>query len=592
MKKKLLSFIFLVCLIIPCVILVGCKEEKDKNPSEPVNEVKVMLSDDGKTLYRFAPDNVETEYTVPEGVEIISSSAFENCDNLTKVVLPSTLEYIQEEAFFDCDNLTTVEINSDISIIGEESFRNCRKLATIDTSKIVSYSSGLTSARNAFYNCDSLTGVTIAKEVTYLPTGVFSCTDSLKTVNFELNSSLLDIGIEAFSMSSIESINIPETCKYIGTSAFSSSGLTSITIGKNITRIGSSAFYNCDKLLTVEFETGRTENLEYRYGYSDTAACIFYGCDSLVSVINYSMQSSIPTEMFSRCLKLENITFSAKGEGYVNVNEQAFYQCESLREINLPNEYKYYICREAFAYCYSLENITLDASKIDYRAFYKCYSLKDLNLRAYNVESCAFEDCSSLSKLIINDGSVKINDEAFNLCTALFEIYNLSSSLELTLGEGIATYARDIYTSLDTASKIKSLNNVIYYDNGTDFVALAPTNRNVESIEFDSKTTEVNIYAFYDLHKLNSVTIQEETTKIGNGAFRLCSKLKTVVINNGTISDNLVKDDSNGYLVYYANIVYIKTGLDTTNSTYLLENFTKQATSDKSGYDMYVRNAE
>ena len=47
-----------------------------------------------------------------------------------------------------------------------------------------------------------------------------------------------------------------------------------------------------------------------------------------------------------------------------------------------------------------------------------------------------------------------------------------------------------------------------------------------------------------------------------------------------------------GEIAYYAETVYIKTGLDTSNSSYLLVNFAKQETSDKTGYDMYVRNAE
>jgi len=140
MKNKILSCIFMLCLFISCVFFGGCTKENDPTdpPATPVNEVTVMLSDDGKTLYRFSPDNDETEYTVPEGVIVVEQSAFEDCDNLIKVVLPTTIQYVKEEAFKDCDKLTTVEINSDIAI-GTESFYGCEKLSTIDISKITSF---------------------------------------------------------------------------------------------------------------------------------------------------------------------------------------------------------------------------------------------------------------------------------------------------------------------------------------------------------------------------------------------------------------------------------------------------------------------
>ena len=37
--------------------------------------------------------------------------------------------------------------------------------------------------------------------------------------------------------------------------------------------------------------------------------------------------------------------------------------------------------------------------------------------------------------------------------------------------------------------------------------------------------------------------------------------------------------------------VYLQAHIDTTDSAYLTQNFTKQLTSDKVGYDMYVKNS-
>ena len=115
-------------MIIPCAIFfVGCmKEDEPTTPPalEPTNEVKVLFSEDGKTLYRFAPDNDETEYTVPEGVEIIEASAFENCDNLTKVVLPSSLVNIKEKAFYHCNNFHVIYANLYVQEINSKQHHN------------------------------------------------------------------------------------------------------------------------------------------------------------------------------------------------------------------------------------------------------------------------------------------------------------------------------------------------------------------------------------------------------------------------------------------------------------------------------------
>lgn len=542
--------------MIPCVLFIGCS--KDSEPtSEPVNEVKVLFSDNGKTLYRFSPDNDETEYTVPEGVEIISTAAFEDCGNLKKVVLPTSLTKIEEKAFYSCSELTSVEINSDIAV-NEEAFSYCRELSNIDTSKIIRYD------RYAFYICDSLASVTIAKEVINLPEGVFMefgyCEKGLYSVTFEESSQLKYINEKAFMYNTnLSSIDIPASCEKIGSRAFACTGLLNITIGNNIDYFGSGAFSSCEKLTTVEFET-TTSFSNFEMDTDDSY--LFANCSNLTTVINYP-STDIGRYCFQGCSKLSSITF------YDSVGK---------------------IGRYAFEDCYSLKELTISYTPyIESHAFYQCYNLLKLTI---------------LKEIGICDPN------AVYFCDNLFEIYNLSNN-ELIKGEGVARYAKDIYTSLDTPSKIKTINNVLYYDNGTDFIALAPTDRAITAIEFDSKTTEINAYAFKYCENLTSIILKEGITKIGFQAFDGCKiasleipeslveissgafdyyTLNTVIINNEAIADSCVKYSDNGYILRKAETVYIKTGLSTEDSTYLLENFTKQASSDKTGYDMYIRN--
>lgn len=414
--KKIFKSLILCLMIIPCAIFfVGCmKEDEPTTPpvSEPTNEVKVLFSEDGKTLYRFAPDNDETEYVVPDGVVNISIAAFENCDNLTKVVLPSSLVNIKEKAFYHCNNLTTVEINSDINI-GEETFYCCVNLSNINTSKIIRY------AESSFEECRSLTEVVIAKEVELLPERVFSCfywtglgtASNLTTITFETDSSLHTISDRAFlGCGKLTTINIPQSCDYIGNAAFRGSGLTHITIGKNITHIGDYAFFSSN-LETANFETGR---VEYDVSIGES---VFASCDNLISVSNYPFEI-VAKDLCLSCDKLESFSFEGH-VSYVTIKEGAFSNCKLLTTFTIPS--------------------------------------------------------------------------------------------------------------------------------------------NIMGIE--------------------------------STAFILSDNLATIIIDSTEIANKLTTSTENGGLVLYANIIYIKTGLDTTNSTYLLENFTKQTTSDKTGYDKYVKNA-
>lgn len=67
----------------------------------------LLLTKDGKMLIA-APINGEAVYTIPDGVEVIGESAFENNGNMAQVIIPESVITIEENAFKNCSLLTEV----------------------------------------------------------------------------------------------------------------------------------------------------------------------------------------------------------------------------------------------------------------------------------------------------------------------------------------------------------------------------------------------------------------------------------------------------------------------------------------------------
>lgn len=102
------------------------------NPSYKV-EGNLILTKDGKKLITYV--NKTQSVVVPEGVEILSSYAFENLKSAQEIILPSTLKEIESSAFIYCTSLTEIQIPNSIERIGENAFLNCSNLQSIKIDK-------------------------------------------------------------------------------------------------------------------------------------------------------------------------------------------------------------------------------------------------------------------------------------------------------------------------------------------------------------------------------------------------------------------------------------------------------------------------
>lgn len=92
---------------LECESLVEINVDSD-NRKYKNDEYGVLFTRDGDVLVQYPIGNERTEYTVPDGVEMIASGAFESASNIGKLTLPESLTTVGDYAFDCCYDLTEV----------------------------------------------------------------------------------------------------------------------------------------------------------------------------------------------------------------------------------------------------------------------------------------------------------------------------------------------------------------------------------------------------------------------------------------------------------------------------------------------------
>ena len=198
--------------------------------------VKVVAANNNKLVAEYTITQNQRyfmEYTSKDGYTITphSSNAFdatiirnEYTDGKGYIDFDAPITSIGWDAFYDCDSLTSVTIPDSVTSIGYGAFSSCHSLTS------VTIGNGVTSIGDyAFYSCDSLTSVTI------------------------VGNGVTSIGSYAFrNCTSLTSVTIGNGVTSIGDYAFSGcTSLTSITIPDSVTSIGDCAFVDCYSLKEV-----------------------------------------------------------------------------------------------------------------------------------------------------------------------------------------------------------------------------------------------------------------------------------------------------------------------------------------------------
>ncbi|KAK8884505.1 hypothetical protein M9Y10_043617 [Tritrichomonas musculus] len=240
---------------------------------------KMNPKSDEFDILHFARRDIE-ELSIQSNIKIISSNAFELCENLRKVEIPlnSNLQKIGKNSFLST-NIEEIFIPSKVTKISKNAFFDCHKLKKVE----IPMNSNLQKIGENSFSSTNIEEIFIPSNVTKICKNAFYSCESLKKVEIQMNSNLKIIEENAFSFSKIERIFIP----------------------KKVTKIGANAFCHCHELKVVEIQTG--SNLQI----------IGQGA------FTYS--------------KIERILIPSK---ITQINKRAFFNCRNLQIIEIPEKSK------------------------------------------------------------------------------------------------------------------------------------------------------------------------------------------------------------------------------------------------------------
>ena len=190
-----------------------------------------------------------------------------------------------------------------------------------------------------------------------------------------------EIGMYAFQITGISSVEIPNSVKEIGHWAFSScSNLKSVKIPDSVEKIGIRAFESCPELTDVEFPDHAIE-------------------------MNSNVFDSTPWLAEQR-----------KKDPMVIVNGVLVDAQTCKGDVVVPSDIKY-IASSAFARNMDLTSVVIPAGvkKISDNMFFYCTSLTSAELKgAEFIDSMAFCNCTKLTDLKISGKLTKIDSMAFS----------------------------------------------------------------------------------------------------------------------------------------------------------------------------------
>ncbi len=352
-------------------VFVNCYALKGFNVDENSKSYKadggVLYAKDGSELKAYPIASPRKEYTIRTGTKRIAGYAFSQAKNLEEITFNDELTHIDDEAFFSCENITEIDLPDSIKYLGGGAFQDCIKLESIHLPETVEEVSAQAFGNTAFFNnldnwddgvlylntvllsgdyffYDPVTEefvwntkkghVAVRQGTNLIANEAFFLTD---VDSVYLPETLLRIGFGAFCyLDDLESVVLPHSLIEIGDSAFTDCGsLKDVTIGPNIQRIGNGAFNNTSY---VGNDSNYTDGILYYDNYlidfhpelSGTA--VIREGTTLMADGAFFNESGRTSENYGS--SISSVVFPST---LTKISENAFMDCTNIEVIEIPS---------------------------------------------------------------------------------------------------------------------------------------------------------------------------------------------------------------------------------------------------------------
>lgn len=354
-------------------------------------------------------------------------------------------------------------------------------------------------------------------------------------------SNIKIIGKYSFAFNQyIRTIDMPDSVIEIQDGAFEDcSELQNICLSKKLLSIGEGAFFECRKLKSIYIPAS----------VINISPWSFTACDCL-SYIHVDSQNkifrSVNGVLFNYdCTKilafpnLNDIEYSIP-VGVLEIGESAFFRCDSIRKINIPNSINL-IGKDIFDGCTGLQNIFVD----DFNCFFTslrgvlisrsfksivhfpaAYQLQfEIPCSVNEIIPGAFCGCRAGANLSVhkNHEFYSIHNDALmnSKHTKLISFLNVSIT-NYSIPDGIGIIGYGAFAS----PNLKSVNipNSVYCIEDWAFDSCIA----LEYIRIPEKVQHIRSNMFRDCHNLKHIKLTDNLLSIGSKAFIKCFSLQRI----------------------------------------------------------------
>ena len=467
-------------------------------------------------------------------VQVIGPAAYMSSD-LEAVIIPDNVTQMGDSAFFGCEYLTTLHIGHGIAEIPAGAFSDCSALQSVMIPNTVQ-----SIGTGAFENASLPEGLTFEKDSTlvYIGMGAFSCTNiasveipasvvtidkrafagscgsSLSSVVFEQGSALRVIDESAFEKTPITEITLPARLESIGPFAFAYTNLQAVTLPQSVSELGGGAFAFCPGLESIYVEDGNPV-------YTDLDGVVYSSdMDMLVAYptgnrrAEYAVSggvTKIGESAFYGTMYMSGIQLP---ESLEEIRSMAFFGCQNLYSVAIPDNVVQ-IGRLAFAEDRQLRSVTFGEDsklpRISYESFAYCglYSFR-VPANVSTMAQGAFIGCDDLTSITFagNSKLESISAYMFDGCTKLQTVmFEQGSALTSIQAHGFQGMTK--LTTLDLGgASLTNIDNYAFLDC-----------ESLQSLTLPDTLTNIGRFAFYNCASLSELTIPALTEHIGSYAF-------------------------------------------------------------------------